>query len=156
MSYTFNTIQDFRCPPKEQNMKLLISLLLLGAAKLSASDDLKFLDAISQVESGGRDDAVGPCGSRGRFQIKESTWKALTHWPHGHAHRPLKSQIIAMKLLKALKEELGMKPGEEDYLRLAYAWLAGGQYGKKQETNKQLLDRIGYGVRVMTILKELK
>lgn len=137
-------------------MKLLLGLLLIGASKLSASHDLTFLEAVAAVESGGRDSAIGPCGSRGRYQLKESTWKSLTNWPHSSAHKPLLSQIVALKLLHCLKKELGMEPGQEEYVKLAFAWKAGSGYSKKEETDEQFIARLEYAERVMRIFRELK
>lgn len=81
-------------------MKTLIPLILLGWARLSAhADDDALLWAISQVESGGDDAAVGPCGARGRYQISGAVWfqHAPAGWDHKDAHDPRKAEIVARK-----------------------------------------------------------
>lgn len=149
----FTTISDFRCKPKEKNMRTIITMLLLGAAKLTATDDIKFIEAIAQVESGGRDDAVGPCGSISRYQIMPSTWRMHTQWPISDSSRPLKAQIVAVKHLRYLKTCLKTS---DDYFVLACAWKCGPGYGSKKETNKQLTDRLEYAARVLNVFNELK
>ena len=42
------------------------------------------LDAISMIESGDRDDAVGSAGERGRYQITEGAWNDTMAWLHQH------------------------------------------------------------------------
>jgi len=42
------------------------------------------LDAISRIESGDRDDAVGAAGERGRYQITGGTWNDTMDWLHRH------------------------------------------------------------------------
>lgn len=137
---------------EENDMRLIIGLLMIGTAKLHASDDLKFLEALAQVESGGNPEAVGPCGSAGLYQIHPKTWASLTERPFSDAKKPLRSQIIALKLLQRLKKEMGT----EVYWTLACGWKFGAFYHHKIETNEQLTARLDYANRVCALFNELK
>jgi hypothetical protein len=154
----------FFATPKENKMKTLLGILLIGVARLKANDDLLFLRAIAQVESGnanhpdGDDDVVGPCGARGRYQISEIAWRQHTKWPHTDAHHPTKSQIVALKHLQwlrgVLKKDMG---GEPMYHQLASAWLRGPGYRTTlaTESTNRFIKRLDYSGRVTEIFKSL-
>jgi hypothetical protein len=47
-------------------------------------DHDRLLFCISEVETGHKDDAVGPCGARSRYQISEAVWKQHVKKDAGH------------------------------------------------------------------------
>jgi hypothetical protein len=146
------TFKQNRKLPPGSDMKMILGLLLIGTAKLHASDDLLFLHAISMVETGEKDSAVGPCGSVSRYQISPDTWREFSEWPIEDAIRPLKAQIVALKILQSNRRVMQT----DSYWTLACGWLRGPRYHKYKETNSQLLARIDYANRVVAILKDLK
>jgi hypothetical protein len=159
MPDVFNTISssDWAISTKTgrqhyEDMKLFFSILALGAAKLSASDDLFFLQAISAVESGDCDTAVGPCGAVGRFQMLPTTWAQHTDWPVSDATKRLRAEIVALRHLQWLKKAMDT----DVYWSLAAGWKSGAYYNRKTETNEQMLARIDYANRVVSLFKELK
>lgn len=60
------------------------------------------LDALAQVESGGRDDARGPDGERSRYQIAPATWREYARFvPFAKASDPAYARQIARQILTA-------------------------------------------------------
>ncbi len=130
-------------------MKMILGLLLIGTAKLHASDDLLFLNAIGQVESGGRNEAHNPiCGARGYLQITKGTWHQHSDWPHELAHNGLKCQIVGLRHIQWLKKTTQTT----DYEHLAAMWKFGATGWRDAKSN----ERLDYTSRVMAIFNELK
>lgn len=159
MKELFPVIADFRVAPKEPVMKKLILLCCLGTAKLTASQDLKLLDAIAQVESGGDAGAIGPCGSRGLYQLSELVWQqhAPKSWPYSAAHNPARAQSVALTHLQWLRKELEKDPeigvGNVTNHHLASAWLRGVNYRKSVEEERRWLERLEYCARVKALME---
>jgi hypothetical protein len=153
---TFSVITDFKCPKKTPTMRYLLALLALGSARLTASDDLRFLECIAQIESAGNDNAVGRCGGLGRYQLSASVWhdRAPKNWPHEYAHSAAKSQYVAMLHLTWLRKQLDADGSGSSYERLAYAWLRGAHYSVTDTTQDRWTERLDYGARVMRLFKE--
>lgn len=141
-------------------MKTLIALLVIGSAKVWASDCLLFLEAIAQVESGGDDLAVGPCGSRGRYQLSWSAWAQWSKEPHTEAHNPTKSLAVALKhvawIRKTVAEREGINLGDVDYREIANCWLRGVNWSRNGENWDRGIQRMEYSARVMNLFHELK
>lgn len=146
------TFKQNRKLPPGNDMKMILGLLLIGTAKLHASDDLLFLRCISMVETGDKDDAVGPCGSVSRYQISPDTWREFSEWPIEDASNRLKAQIVALKILQSNRRVMQT----DVYWTLACGWLRGPWYHRKTETNSQMLARIDYANRVCALMKDLK
>lgn len=133
-------------------MRLILGLLLISTAKLTANDDLLFLEAISAIESGGVDKAVGPCGSVSRYGISPDTWREFSDWPIEAAVKPLKAQIVALRILQDRRKQMQT----QEYWTLACGWLRGPRYSRTNETNEKMLARVDYANRVLALMKELK
>lgn len=111
-------------------MKTMLLLLLLIGRLHATTDDRAFLWAISQVESGGNDNAVGPCGARGRYQISQTTWHrfAPKGWAHERAHNPASSEVVALRNTASIKKTLSIVPQDDEkrvVFAMASAWLVG-------------------------------
>lgn len=164
MKTDFNTIttDDWRKtftpqPRPSQNMKALIALCLLGTAKLTASQDLRIINAIAQVESGGDNKAHNMAsGCRGAWQFGEATWKQHSKWPFRDAHNGTKAQAVALIHLRWLREQLEadpeIGPGNVQVFHLASAWLRGPNYRYAVESRERYLERIDYAQRVANLV----
>lgn len=63
-------------------MRVIVLLTVLGALlPASASAGLSPLDAISMIESGNNDSAVGPAGEVSRYQIRPRVWRQFSESP---------------------------------------------------------------------------
>lgn len=154
----FSVITDFRIPKKDPAMRHLIILCCLGSAKLTASQDLRLLDAIAQVESGNNHWALNKAsGTRGAWQITESTWKQHTSWPFADAYSPTKAQAVALMHLRWLRQELEKDPqigeGNVTNHHLSSAWLRGVNYRKSDERERLWLERLDYCARVKNLME---
>lgn len=59
----------------------------------------RFLEALSQVESGDYDLAEGLHGERGRYQIKQSTWEKHCLIPFSTAVHYSNSRVVAIRII---------------------------------------------------------
>lgn len=139
-------------------MNRLILLCCLGAAKLTASQDLKLLEAISMVESGNNHWAHNKAsGARGAWQIMESTWKQHSTWPFTDAHNPQKAQAVALMHLRWLRKHLEKDPeiglGNVTNHHLASAWLRGVNYRRIEERKHRWVERLEYCARVKNLME---
>ena len=56
--------------------------------------------ALSEIESGNNDAAIGKAGERGRYQIMEATWREhFPNDPHSNAHKPDRAERAAKAIL---------------------------------------------------------
>ena len=97
--------------------QLLIFLALVSVLPLQAFDDQKFLDALAQIETGGRDAAVGRSHERSRYQLSHSIWDTYTTIHFRNASRPemhAVSRSIALKHLKWIKHTLASRAAQGD------------------------------------------
>lgn len=92
--------------------------------------------AIAEVETGQRDDVVGPCGARSRYQITETVWKQhVSPVARPFSHRNFKSvckgdaaAVVASKHIDWLNANIPRLTITELYERwvcLAWAWHGG-------------------------------
>lgn len=138
-------------------MKTLLALLVIGSAKLMANDDILFLKAISMVESGEDDNAVGPCGAVGRYQMLPATWRLHSDWPIDSAKNYSMATAVALTHLKWLRKTMEVDRGfPADYRDIACAWLRGPSWYKRTEGNHRMVVRMEYAARVMNLFNELK
>ena len=109
-------------------------LTLLFATALAAQAGMSKLEAISMIETGNNDRAVGRAGEVSRYQIKPSVWKRYSASRNYHDHRL--SAWVAAQYLEQLEasflRQAGRPPTDFDryvlwnggpsyYQRLGYA-----------------------------------
>jgi hypothetical protein len=106
-------------------MEKVIFILLISA--MSAGAGLSKLDAISMIESGDDDSAVGEAGEVSRYQIKPAVWHSLTN-SMAYEDRSV-SCGVAAQYLSALESSFqsraGRPPSDFD---LYVLWNAGCSY----------------------------
>lgn len=130
--------------------------LLLGVLSASPSyastahDDLRFIAAIAQVESGNNDNAVSPTGCVSAYQFTCSTWNMHVQWPISDASNRAKAQYVAIKHVHWLRKELTRLNPERtvDYYTLAVAW----RFGPYACPTKERAD--AYANRVLNLIIE--
>jgi len=89
--------------------KKMLLLLVLGA--LNAQAGFSKLEAISMIESGGNDWAVGKAGEVSRYQLLPKTWR---HYTTFQAYsNPLLARQIARQHLAALEANFRARAGRE-------------------------------------------
>lgn len=114
---------------------LTATVITLSIPQAPRLQHAELLQAIADVESGGRDAAVGKAGERGRYQFAEETWRSLTDLPFEKAHVREVADVIALKHLTNLERRMrrvrrpewpgtGIPERELPFL-LAVAWNAG-------------------------------
>jgi hypothetical protein len=109
------------------------ALTLIGNPTQHAVDFPRFLKAISMVESGNRDTAIGwskdgTVVARGRYQLTKAVWQRWSNRPWQLAHNLSHSQLVAEKHLLWLDQNIPRVYIEETIHRpfaLAWAWRAG-------------------------------
>lgn len=89
--------------------------------------------ALSEVETGNKDNAISPSGARSRYGIMLEMWKAYTSRPFKHARIPQVSRTVATAILKdnhdLLRTLLWRDP---DAAEMYILWLRGfGKYRRK-------------------------
>ena len=123
-------------------MHKIIFLLLLSLG--SAQAGLSKLGAISMIESGNDDFAVGSAGEVSRYQIKPRVWRSYTDL-RGYHDRELSRWVAAQylsSLENAFQKRAGRAPSDFD---LYVLWNAGLNY----------YDRIGFSTRrVRPVIRE--
>lgn len=108
-----------------------------------------FLLALSLVESGGDDLAIGKHGERSRFQITEAVWKQHTNVSFvKYAKNPGIARNVATRHVERLTPLIEKRRVEVDPVSLALAW----RYGIKG-MNRAKNTRPGqdYAIRVHNI-----
>ena len=88
-------------------------------------DRRTFLRAIGEVESGGRDHAVGSAGERGRYQLTRGVWAQHTLADFKLAHRPGFAYAVAEKHFDWLLGGLLAADYPANVRFMAAAWNAG-------------------------------
>ena len=83
------------------------------------------LEAISAVESRGRDDAAGANGERGRYQMKRETWQECTSLPWDYVKDPYWSHEVARFYLVKIRTQLIRAGVDPTVLALATAFRVG-------------------------------
>lgn len=113
---------------------LAVLLVFIGCASavgyaaelLRAPVDRKtFLRALDQVESGGRDKAVGGDGERGRYQITRAVWSQHTRKPFELAHKRVFAHAVAEQHFDWIARQLIEADWPVDVESVAMAWNAG-------------------------------
>jgi len=106
-------------------MRKVIAIMLLSAISVSAG--LSKLEALSQIETGNNDTAIGRAGEVSRYQIKPWIWhrySASEAYRNRHA-----SSRVADKFLAELEETFRKRAGREpDDFDLYVLWNAGPTY----------------------------
>ena len=97
-------------------------------AQLQPSITDLFVEAVIQIESGGRPDVVGKAGERGLMQIKKETWREVTEILFG---RPV-------RFSRAFEPELNRQVGQA-YLRMLCSFLYENQADWKSDMRSLLL-----------------
>ena len=88
----------------------------------SQSLDLSLLlQCIAEVESGNRDDLVGPCGARSKYQITERLWYQYSPLNFAFFCKGDRAYFIAREHMDWLYEHLN----QPSAFWLAYAWHGG-------------------------------
>ncbi len=105
--------------------RTLIVWVMLGA--LSAQAGMSKLAAISMLETGDNDRAVGKAGERSRYQLMPSTWRMYT--TQKDYTNPVLAAKIAARHLEALETNFRAKTHREptDFDRYVL-WNAGENY----------------------------
>jgi hypothetical protein len=123
---------------------LLAPLAMAQALTVADLDALRvehraFLDALAQVESGGKDDAVGDNGKAiGRMQIWEIYWTdAVAHANIGGEYVHCKGKVYAERVVIAYLHRYGKKAlKDKDYEKLARIHNGGPSGHRKRATLK--------------------
>jgi hypothetical protein len=76
-------------------MKTLLAILFC-CASVHAMDRF---EALSQIESGNRDNVTGASGEISRFQIKKSVWDSETSLPYSSAKNPFTAENVAKSVM---------------------------------------------------------
>ena len=110
-------------------MKFVLAVFFGGV--LMAQAGLSRLEALSMLETGDRDSAVGGVGEVSRYQMRPSVWKQYSN--STAFHDPVVAQQVAAQHLNFLetnfRKQAGREPNEFDIYVL---WNAGfGYYGKR-------------------------
>jgi len=131
-------------------IRTMLALLLLApfamaqALTVADLDALRvehraFLDALAQVESGGKDDAVGDGGKAiGRMQIWEIYWTdAVAHANIGGEYVHCKGKVYAERVVMAYLHRYGKKAlADKNYGKLARIHNGGPSGHRKHATLK--------------------
>ena len=130
---------------------VIVMVLLMGADAIAQSDRL--LDAIEQVESGGRINVVGDGGKAiGPFQIHEVYWiDAIKHDPSiGGCYADCKDSVYARKIVRAYMARYAPKnASDEVFARLHNG---GANIFKKSKSSKAWKNTTAYWAQVRTRL----
>ena len=78
----------------ERIVKLALVILLLA----TTTQAMNILDALSMIESGNNDKAVGKAGEVSRYQIRPSVWRAQYREPMNPAN-PVHARLVASRIL---------------------------------------------------------
>lgn len=132
----------------------------IAVCKATCTDDIRLVEAIAQVESGGDDLAVGPATARGeravgRYQMLPSTWKDRTDWPVAWAHEHHRAQVVAVAHIQWLRAQLEKRlgVGQVTTYHIVMAYRYGASHTSKYDTRQQFHERIQYWSRVNNILQ---
>lgn len=139
-------------------MRAALFLLLTISRLQASSDDRTFLWAISQVETGGRDGAIGLCGARGRYQLSMATWYrfAPAGWAHEGAHNPAMAEVVALRNVASIKKAIGITPQDTEkqvIFAMAAGWVVGTSASPDRVGSPRVTD---YCQRVWNLYLERK
>lgn len=112
------------------------------------------LNAIAQIESNHRDEAVSPAGARGRYQIMRDTWYDVTYdmrekWPYSWVHKPEYAEKVADHYLHTMiprylnrfevpvTEATVVASYNAGVGRVRRSWQAGGEEGWTQHLPRE-------------------
>ena len=112
----------------------------------------RLLAAIAAVETGNRDDAIGPHGEVSRYGIKPANWQLITDQPLSRASDPKFAHQVALAWLWALKYDLERDGVAVSPYTLALAW----RFGPSSAVLRSFLPKSdkSYGVRVERLYSE--
>lgn len=80
------------------NKPIMALATLLFTLDNAIAESYALLNAIAQIESGGRDSVTGSRGERGRYQIRQSTWEHFSSLPFRKAYNERESTIVAKQV----------------------------------------------------------
>lgn len=113
-------------------LAVLLVFVVFSSWVVVASESLRvrvdrriFLRSIGEVESGGRDRALGVAGERGRYQLTREVWAQHTRADFKLAHRPGFAYAVAEKHFDWLLSGLLAADRPGDVRHMAAAWNAG-------------------------------
>jgi len=95
-------------------------LLLLPLPTMSAKSD-HFLEALAQIESGGRNWAVGADGEIGMYQLTMAAWSDHSSCSFSHAKNPELAGIVALKIRWSNQSRFRQRKGRPPSLAEEYA-----------------------------------
>src|SRR6185503_4148792 len=111
-------------------MSMLRGLLVLALSAITAQAGLSKLEAISMIESGNNDSAIGGAGEVSRYQIMPVVWRSYTQ-SRAYQNASVSTQIATKHLAYLetfFKERTGREPSDFDRYVL---WNAGPVYYSK-------------------------
>lgn len=112
---------------------IVILLVIIGCSVCAyAADSLRlvvdrraFLKAIDQVESGGRDRALGRAGERSRYQLTEAAWYQHTRKDFSYAKNRMLAHGVAERHFDWIVSQLTLADWPADVESIATAWNIG-------------------------------
>lgn len=96
-----------------------------GGQSVGGIDTETFLDAISQVETGGNPRAVGKKGERGMYQFSRQTWHQHSRRSFHDAHNPAVARAVAQAHFEWLVQGFQRNGRQPSAYLVAAAWNAG-------------------------------
>lgn len=131
----------------KKKIAIIIAALLILVPRVWAGVDEKFLAAVRQVESSGKDNLVGDNGAAiGPYQIHKAYWKDAVEFDKsiGGKYEDCFNHEYAKKVVKAYLRRYA--PKDASYETLARIHNGGPRGGSKTAT-------IGYWKKVKRVLK---
>jgi hypothetical protein len=116
-------------------------MLLLALTAISASGGLSNIEALSMIETGDNDGAVGRAGEVSRFQIRPAVWRQYTQ-STAYDNSRIASMVAQKHLLflaSIFRDRTGREPGEFD---LYVLWNAGAGYYERLGFSADRVNRV--------------
>lgn len=119
---------------------ILMFAALAGFAPGTANAGLSPLEAISMIESGNNDAAVGPAGEVSRYQIRPHVWR---QWTASNAYGDMTvASGVAQRQLEWLAKYFTERAGRAaDDFDLYVMWNAGADYYRRVGFSKERVHR---------------
>ena len=130
-------------------------IVMLALTTMSASAGLNRLDALSMIESGNNDLAIGQAGEVSRFQIRPQVWR---HYSHSRAYENADvAASVAQKHIGYLQTLFRERTGREATdLDLYILWNAGAGYYERhgfsvERVHREIRERAQRYVNLRTV-----
>ena len=104
---------------------LALVAVMLGCARIFASERWETLQAINWVENPSNSAKTGPGGELGPYQFKPATWRMYTQKPFALAVQRQHSDDVAVRHYEWIKRSLQSSGIEPTPFYIALAWNAG-------------------------------